>query len=79
MRKAMRRISAGFLGAGMIVAMTAGVIAGAAGAATTSPAVPSAQHAQQARQARQVQRAQRARRARRTGPSWAGAPPGSGW
>ncbi len=63
MRKAMRRISAGFLGAGMIVAMTAGVIAGAAGAATTSPAVPSAQHAQQARQARQVQRAQRAQRA----------------
>ena len=38
MRKAMRRISAGFLGAGMIVALTAGVTAGAAAAATTAPA-----------------------------------------
>jgi zinc D-Ala-D-Ala carboxypeptidase len=45
MRKAMRRISAGFLGAGMIVAVTAGVTAGAAAAATTSPAVQSAQNA----------------------------------
>jgi hypothetical protein len=45
MRKAMRRISAGFLGAGMLVALTAGVTAGAADAATTSPAVPSAQKA----------------------------------
>lgn len=45
MRKAMRRISAGFLGAGMIVAMTAGVTAGAADAATTSPAAQSVQNA----------------------------------
>lgn len=45
MRKAMRRISAGFLGAGMIVAMTAGGAAGAAAAATAAtrpPAVGSA-------------------------------------
>jgi len=41
MRKAMRRISAGFLGAGMIVALTAGVTAGAAAAATTAPATQS--------------------------------------
>ena len=47
MRKAMRRISAGFLGAGMIVAMTAGVTAGAAAAATMSPAVRSAPDAVQ--------------------------------
>ncbi len=45
MRKAIRRISAGFLGAGMIVAMTAGVTAGAAGAATRPAAVRSAPHA----------------------------------
>ena len=45
MRKAMHRISAGFLGAGMIVAMTAGVTAGTASAATTSPAVRSARQA----------------------------------
>ena len=45
MRKAMRRISAGFLGAGMIVALTAGVTAGAAAAATTAPATQSVQHA----------------------------------
>ncbi len=45
MRKAMRRISAGFLGAGMIVALTAGVTAGAADAATTFPAAQSPQTA----------------------------------
>ena len=45
MRKAMRRISAGFLGAGMIVALTTGVTAGAAAAATTAPAAQSAQNA----------------------------------
>ena len=41
MRKAMRRISVGFLGAGIIAALTAGVTAGAAAAATTAPATQS--------------------------------------
>lgn len=44
MRNAMRRISAGVLGAGMIVALTAGITAGAADAATRSPAAASARH-----------------------------------